>query len=118
MNTISIKKDVSPSNFLKNDNMSNGDISRRFKTELDVSNIITLEQEVNDDLLINQKDDKFLLSSLVDDDPILTYNFQQPNLSSVNIINNINNAEIEQPSAESELDVEEILDDKWTVFSR
>ncbi len=49
--------------------LTNCDISKRLsKNDLDVSNIITLEQDVNDDLLINQKDDKLLLSNLDDDD--------------------------------------------------
>ena len=66
---------------------------------MDVSNILTFEQEVNDELIINQKDDKFLLSSLKYDDEIR---------SSDNILSNV----------KYETDIEEILDDKWTILSR
>jgi hypothetical protein len=78
------------------------------KNDLDVSNIITLEQDVNDDLLINQKDDKLLLSNLDDDD-------QNNILSNINLMNN-NNMLIDNTNVQT--DIEEILDDKWTIFSR
>jgi hypothetical protein len=89
--------------------LTNCDISKRLsKNDLDVSNIITLEQDVNDDLLINQKDDKLLLSNLDDDD-------QNNILSNINLINN-NNMLIDNTNVQT--DIEEILDDKWTIFSR
>ena len=86
-------------NYIKTENLSNDEISKRFKNDMDVSNILTFEQEVNDELIINQKDDKFLLSSLKYDDEIR---------SSDNILSNV----------KYETDIEEILDDKWTILSR
>jgi hypothetical protein len=90
--------------------LTNCDISKRLsKNDLDVSNIITLEQDVNEDLLINQKDDKLYLSNLDDDD-------QNNILSNINLMSNYNNILINTANVQS--DFEEILDDKWTLFSR
>lgn len=98
------KIDILSLNCLKTEILSNDEISRRFKNELDVSNIITLEQEVNDDLIINQKDDKLLISSLDDEDE--------------NISNNNNLMMNNHKFSDLDMDIEEILDDKWTIFSR
>ena len=95
------------SDSLKNINdtikLNTEDVNKRIKPELDVSNIITLEQDVTDDLIINQKDDKLLLSSLYDDENNFNYNPLAVNsLKQFNI----------------DLEKEEILDDRWVILSK
>ena len=83
------------------------------KSELDVSNLITLEQDVNDELIINQKDDKLLITSLYEDDDL---NGQSMHFDNGNATPAVKNFEIKNPCMEAE--IEEIIDDKWSLFSR
>ena len=69
------------------------------KSELDVSSLITLEQDVNDELIINQKEDKLFITSLYGEDENI--NIYRPTNSIV-----------------KKNEIEEILDEKWEIFSR
>jgi hypothetical protein len=72
--------------------------------EVDVSNIITLEQEVNDDFLINCKEDKMLLNTICPEDE---YNNLMTGMAS--------NRKPDVPV--STIEYEEVIDDKWQNFS-
>jgi len=113
----------------KNTNLANKLSINTGNGEIDVSNIITLEQDVTDDLIMNQKEDKLLLSDLddnIENSHLKTdVNVQSNKISNDNNLNslnsnsnnnnNINNKDNILPKNETEY--EDIIDDRWSNIS-